>query len=48
VFISQERFPEVWQIPLETSYIDKKVRMTTNELKSTLLRTKSGKYLEIL
>jgi len=47
MFISQKRFPEVWQIPLETPYIDKKVR-TTNELKSTLLSTKSAKYLEIL
>lgn len=47
MFISQERFPEVCQIPLETPHIDKKVR-TTNELKSTLLSTKPGKYLEIL
>jgi hypothetical protein len=42
--MSQERFPEVWQIPLETPYTDK-VRTTTNELKSTLLGTKSGIYL---
>lgn len=37
MFISQERYPEVWQIPLETLYIDTKVTKTTNELKKGII-----------